>query len=300
MGMPTLWRPSAWDPAHDDGLNWRNMPESQAATGGQGALVYEGFSRQQLVEQLLALGVSRSSVLVVHTSFRSVRPIEGGPEGLIEALRTALGPQGTLVMPTMTGSNQSKPYDPATTPTKNMGIVAETFWRMPGVLRSDHPTSSFAASGPHAQAIVSPQPIEPVHGLDSPIGRVYELDGDVLLLGVGHSENTMIHLAETLAGVPYRTTKWCTVLESGRPRRVTFREIDHCCRNFNLVDGWLREAGRQAEGQVGHAHAKLVRARDVVETVADRLKLNPLQFLCPRSANCNECNEAYANIASTS
>ena len=159
-------------------------------------------SREQVVEQLLRLGVLPGGVLLVHTSFRAVGPVEGGPAGLIDALLTAIGLDGTLVMPSMTGS--AHPYDPATTPTRNMGIVAETFWRMPGVLRGDHPTSTFSAIGPKAEAIVAPQPLSPAHGIVSPVGRVYERDGQLLLLGVDHSSNTTIHLAESLEDVPYK------------------------------------------------------------------------------------------------
>jgi aminoglycoside N3'-acetyltransferase len=82
-----------------------------------------------LTEQLRELGLPAGSVLVVHSSFRAVGPVEDGPDGLIDALGEVLGPSGTLVMPSMTGSRHLEPYDPARTPTRNMGIVAETFWR---------------------------------------------------------------------------------------------------------------------------------------------------------------------------
>src|SRR5688572_5663583 len=138
--------------------------------------------------QLAALGVRRGGVLLVHTSFRAVRPVEGGPAGLIEALGAALGPEGTLVMPTMTDGESV--FDPASTPAVDMGVVAETFWRRPGVARSTHPGGSFAARGPHAARICAPQPLSPPHGPDSPPGRVHDLDGQVLLLGVGHDAST--------------------------------------------------------------------------------------------------------------
>ncbi|HTD76544.1 MAG TPA: AAC(3) family N-acetyltransferase, partial [Chloroflexota bacterium] len=56
------------------------------------------MSKGQLTDQLRAVGVEHGGVLLVHTSFRAVRPVEGGPLGLIEALRAAIGPPGTLVM----------------------------------------------------------------------------------------------------------------------------------------------------------------------------------------------------------
>ena len=155
------------------------------------------ISRSQLSKQLRDLGVEPGSVLLVHTSFSKIRPVEDGPQGLIAALRLALGPEGTLVMPSMT-EDDDHPFDPKTTPCIGMGIVPDMFWRFRGVLRSDNP-SAFAAVGKQATRITAPHPIDPPHGLDSPVGRVYELDGQVLLLGVGHDANTTIHLAESLA-----------------------------------------------------------------------------------------------------
>ena len=155
------------------------------------------ISRSQLSKQLRDLGVEPGSVLLVHTSFSKIRPVEDGPQGLIAALRLALGPEGTLVMPSMT-EDDDHPFDPKTTPCIGMGIVPDMLWRFPGVLRSDNP-SAFAAVGKQETRITAPHPIDPPHGLDSPVGRVYELDGQVLLLGVGHDANTTIHLAESLA-----------------------------------------------------------------------------------------------------
>lgn len=249
-----------------------------------------------LTEQLRTLGVRPGIVLVVHTSFRAVRPVEDGPVGLIDALSEVLGPSGTLVMPSMTGSRRLEPYDPAGTPTRNMGIVAETFWRRLGVLRSDHPTSSFAARGPMAKTITAPEPLMPGHGPDSPIGRVYELDGWVLLLGVGQDASTTIHLGECLAGVPYRTAKWTTMLVDGRPQRVEFTQIDHCCQNFDLVDAWLDDRGQQGRGTVGNAMARLARSADIVEAVVSRLRRDPLLFLCQPGAGCDDCDGARQSV----
>src|SRR5712672_1405109 len=127
----------------------------------------------ELEQQLRSLGVRAGGVLLVHTSFREVRPVEGGPLGLIRALRRALGARGTLVMPAMTDG--ATVFDPRSTPTEGMGITAELFWRQPGVLRSTHPGGSFAAEGPLAERICAPQVLSPPHGPDSPLGRVHDL-----------------------------------------------------------------------------------------------------------------------------
>lgn len=250
----------------------------------------------QLVEQLQALGVRQGGVLLVHTSFKAVRPVEGGPLGLLAALRAAIGPRGTLVMPTMTDGESV--FDPRSTPTVSMGITAELFWRQPGVVRSTHPGGSFAAEGPLAEQICRPQPLSPPHGIDSPVGHVYELDGQVLLLGVGHSEDTTLHLAESLARVPYSVSHPCVVEVDGVASTVMIAETDHCCTGFNLADDWLRARGLQRMGPVGGATARLCSSQDVVAVAVEHLAADPLIFLCPPSKGCEECDLARASIPS--
>jgi aminoglycoside 3-N-acetyltransferase len=252
------------------------------------------MDRAGVTSQLQALGVRAGGVLLVHTSFRAVGPVEGGPLALIGALGEALGPQGTLVMPTMTDGEA--PFDPRTTPTSDMGITAELFWRQPGVLRSGHPGGSFAARGPRADQICAPQPLSPPHGPVSPVGRVHELGGQVLLLGVTHSEDTTIHLAEALAGVPYSVSHPCVVTIDGAVRTIDIAETDHCCRNFVLVGAWLAERGLQRTGQVGRAQATLADARDIVSVTVERLREDPLTFLCPPATGCDECDLARASV----
>jgi aminoglycoside N3'-acetyltransferase len=251
--------------------------------------------RRKLVRQLEALGIRNGAVLVVHTSFKAIAPIAGGPRGLIDGLLSAVGAAGTVVMPSLGDWDDSEVFDPTRTPCRGLGIVADTFWRMPGVRRSDSP-HSFAAFGPRAEEITSPHPPDLPHGPDSPVGRVHEMDGLVLLLGVDHDANTMVHLGEHFANVPYRIPKFCTVRRGGAAIRVDYGEIDHCCRNFRLVGGWLDRRGLERRGQVGHGIACLARARDVVSTVVTELEADTCRFLCPAGTGCEECDAARASI----
>ena len=251
------------------------------------------ISQETLVRQLIELGVTPGGVLLVHSSFSKVKPVEGGPAGLITALRVALGPEGTLVMPSMS-YDDDHPFDKRVSPCPEMGVVADTFWRLPGVLRSDN-NHAFAAAGPLAETILTPHPIDVPHGLNSPVGRVYQLNGQVLLLGVGHDANTTIHLAENLAGVRYRRDKYITILRDGHPARFEYREIDHCCQNFALVDGWLDERGLQRHGDVGNAPARLMRSREVVSVVTGELKRDETIFLHPAGFD-EECDDARVSL----
>ena len=251
------------------------------------------IGKPDVTAQLRELGVIRGGVLLVHTSFSNIGPVDSGPWGLIDALHGALGPDGTLVMPSMT-DDDDHPFDPGRTPCLGMGVVADTFWRMPGVLRSDSP-HAFAAIGPHAARITARHPLDVPHGLNSPVGRVYELDGQILMLGVGHDANTTIHLAEALAGVRYRRPKSVMIDQAGQITHYRYSEIDHCCANFNLVDQWLDAERGQRRGRVGHGEARLTSSRAVLATVTARLRANETVFLHEPGIDM-QCDEARASI----
>ena len=177
----------------------------------------------RIVMDLRRLGVREGDVLLTHTSLSSAGWICGGAETLIRALIEALGEDGTLVMPAYSG-NYSEPdgweapsvpegwrgviresmpgWDPALTPTWGIGRVPELFRHFPGARRSVHPLHSFAALGARADVITARHVLEDGLGAGSPLGRVYELRGRVLLIGCGHGSNTSLHLAEHRAEWP--------------------------------------------------------------------------------------------------
>lgn len=93
----------------------------------------------------------------------------------------------------------------------------------------------------------------------------------------------------------YRRPKYVTVLRGGAPARSEYEEIDHCCERFALVDGWLDELGLQRRAAVGHAEARLVPARAVVDVVIERLREDETAFLHPAGTDA-ECDEARASL----
>ena len=186
--------------------------------------------RDSLATQLRALGVGPGGVVLMHSSFKSLGFVVGGPQAVVQAVLDARGPDGTSsCRPTPPDNSDpaswSRPpvpedwwepirheapgFDPARTPaSKWMGALAETVRTWPGARRSAHPQVSFAAVGPRAAEIVEPHRLDDSLGDESPLGAVYRLDGQVLLLGCGHDTNTSLHLAEcrqpTRRGTPER------------------------------------------------------------------------------------------------
>ncbi len=252
-------------------------------------------TRDELVAQLRALGVEPGIVLLVHTSFRNTGPVQEGPSGLIDALLEAIGPEGTLVMPSWTDDDDEVFEPDSYDVTEHLGVVADTFWRRDAVLRGDHPFA-VAATGPLADEIAGAPLVLPPHAPNSGVARVCDNDGWVLLLGVDHDADTTIHLAELTAGVPYRVANFITVLEDGRAKRVDYDENDHCCQNFNLTGDWLRRRGLQKDGTVGNSDAMLARSHDIVATVVEELQGNLCRLLHPRGSDCSECERAWGSV----
>lgn len=233
-------------------------------------------------------------VVLVHTSFSAIGPLDGGPEACIDALVSAVSPGGTIVMPSWT-DDDDQPFDAGATPTDDhLGIVSDVFWRRPDVVRGNHPFA-VAALGAEAEHIAAAPFVLPPHAPDSGVARVHDLDGWVLLAGVGHDANTTVHLAELIGGAPYRVPHHITVVRAGRAVRVDYGENDHCCRNFAKVGERLGQRGLQREGPLGRGRARFMRARDVVAATVDLLREDPCALLC-RRGECAECDEAWATV----
>lgn len=251
-------------------------------------------TRRSLAAQLTELGVRPGSVLLVHSSVKALGWVVGGPVAVVRALLDALGPDGTLVVPTHTPENSdpagwSNPpvpqswwpvirehmpgFEPAVSPSRWMGVVPELVRCWPGALRSNHPQVSFAAVGPAAASIVGGHRLDDMLGETSPVGRVYTVDGDILLLGAGHSTNSSLHLAEYRVPEPIRGRQGAAVLDpSGGGRWQWWDDIAVDEGDFQTLGDAFDATGRVRVGPVGAAQSRLMRARDAVDFAVDWMR----------------------------
>ncbi len=243
-------------------------------------------TRQQLAKDLRVLGVQPGMTLLVHSSLSAIGWVAGGPVAVIQALMDVLTPDGTLVMPTFSGDYsdpapwQHPPvpepwhpiirehmpaYDPAITPSRQMGRIVETFRTWPDVRRSYHPHVSFAAWGKHSDVIADNHSCEYPLGERSPLARVYDLDGRVLLLGVGFSNNTSFHLAEYRVPDPPQTQNGGPILENGERIWKTYHDVDIDEEPFPDIGADFERMDAVDKGNIGYAEARLFRQRPAVD-----------------------------------
>ncbi|MEF3310708.1 AAC(3) family N-acetyltransferase [Paenibacillus sp. GYB004] len=242
----------------------------------------------QIIEDAGHLGISGSDMLLVHSSLSSIGWVCGGPQAVVQALLTAVGEGGTLVMPAQS-SDWSDPaewenppvpetwrkaiyeewpaFDPAITPTRGMGRIAELFRTFPGTYRSNHPQVSFCANGAFAASIVADHPLTPQFGPDSPLGKLYAWPSKakVLLLGVGYDSCTSFHLAETLLeGMP-RKSMGAPIAVKGERVWQQFEDYDYDSGNFAEIGRRFDEQGEVRTGYIGRAYCRLFGMREAVD-----------------------------------
>jgi len=300
-----------------DGLNREQSKWWSARTDGQGRLQREigdiMHTRESLCEQLRSGGILPADTVLVHSSMKSIGQVEGGADGVLDALMGYLGPAGLLVLPTLTYtlphvydptrltcqtctmkpeyclSRQTPPGEPhrfeAGQTLACIGLLPNLFWQRPGVVRSLHPTHSVAAYGRDSVAFTAGhENCASGCARHSPWHRLVERQAKILLIGVGLDTMTFLHgvtdwALEGEVEPALIKTELHVYDADGRfvPTPPT-RSIVGSSRKFPLLEPALRSADAISDLRFGDASCLLSDCRQVTEVATSCLTANPRLF----------------------
>jgi len=244
------------------------------------------LTQHTIFDQLRALGLTAGDSVMMHSSLSALGPVDGGPDAVVDGIHAAIGPSGTLMVPSFRDSVWGDPDDftnsdcdcqsqdglcPSQQP-GFQGILTETVRSRAGSLRSCHKTHSWVALGPVAgQLLATHRQTPAMCGEGNPFEPLLELDGKLLLLGVQVNTVTLWHYYEEILRVPYVGHFW-----------PDERHLNHCVPGRRIqyqYPGIMQEVCRAAgilrTGPVGKSTSGVMRARDFESFMATIMRDDP-------------------------
>jgi aminoglycoside 3-N-acetyltransferase len=258
------------------------------------------WTKERIAADFVELGVRPGDSLLVHASMRAVGPVEGGADTVINALLDVLGPEGTILVPAFNEANKlpANLMDPLARsladssdfiegPSRSqVGIFATRLFDREEVSRSLHPTLSFAAIGPNAAFLTESTPFHYPLGSNSPLARLHQINGNILVVGVNHAANSAVHLAENWVDAPYARRKALVRTIDGAMEEM--EGSPECSNGFSKIEPVLRQARILRSGYIGNAASQRMSIQHVVSMAMEMMRGNPESFLCdnPLCAAC--------------
>ncbi|MEE1043523.1 MAG: AAC(3) family N-acetyltransferase [Clostridia bacterium] len=242
------------------------------------------FTKNEILKQLETFEVAKGTIVTMHTSLKAVGQVDGGAEALLDTLVEFFTQDGGLfTVPTHTWDGDV--FD-MNTSYSCVGTFPKIAAAHPKGVRTVHPTHSMVVFGEKSRVeeFVKDEGI-----VDSPTspkgcyGKIYDADGYVLLVGVGHNKNTYIHCVEEMLEVPNRLTvnavERTVIHKDGREEKRYIRWFDpsgirDVSEFFGKLEPAFRHYGCIIDGYIGNAKAQLCNARKMKEVIEIIYKSN--------------------------
>ncbi|MDD5729427.1 MAG: AAC(3) family N-acetyltransferase, partial [Victivallales bacterium] len=268
------------------------------------------ITQTEIVKALHRVGIKAGDCLFVHSSVSAFGRIDGGENAVIDALLEAVGPTGTILMPTFTVPfaafagelNKNRHYRPFAENDPSqiwVGSIPRTFLQRKGVIRSGHPSHSVAGFGPLAEACLKDhQENDPPTGKTSPFAKLVEFKGKILYFGCGLDSSTFLHFLETEANLPYLRNALCAIkAETGNIQTVLipqhlpghrdfYRNDAENCKFFRKV---VANGLEIKESTLGLNKIQLINAESFCELGSKAIKAEPDILLCD-NPECPFCS----------
>lgn len=239
------------------------------------------FSKSDILRQLADMQVPQDIPVMVHSSLKAVGAVEGGAEGLLDALITHITARGGLLcIPTHTWHNLGKEITlDMASDDQCLGVLSAVALRDDRGIRSENPTHSVVVFGDRERAgrLIENEPF--VTSATAPAGCHGKLCSDggfVLLVGVNHSRNTYLHAVAELLELPNRMAdtpvRTCVLRQSGERvcRDLTLYHTDYTgdiSQRFPKYETAFRYHRCITDGFVGNAPTQLCDARKMKAVV---------------------------------
>ncbi|HUS80528.1 MAG TPA: AAC(3) family N-acetyltransferase [Armatimonadota bacterium] len=254
-------------------------------------------SQEDVAEAARSVGIQPGDTVMFHSSLSSMGTVVGGPDAVIDGFLDAVGPEGTVAVPTLCNWQPDEQHlvferwDPATSPSY-VGVITETLRKRPEAFRSDHATHSVAAIGRRARELTAD------HGAlgerqghfggrafahVSPWQRFVDWNAAYCFIGVSFRVNTMVHYVESVLAE--------RALERADPdrREQLAREIAGWMKpgvypgirieDREEIERMLAEEGVMRYGPIGSAALRCCRARPMVERWVAIFEADPGRWL---------------------
>jgi aminoglycoside 3-N-acetyltransferase len=244
----------------------------------------EGDFRAHVAE----LGLCRGASIVVHSRLISFGRFPNANALIYRILREAVGPEGTIAVPTYTfNASSESPYNPAETHSINVGVFSEYVRTLPGAIRSLSPIHNHAAIGPKALLMRKSLPTGSL-GVGTDFQVMHDEGFDLILLGCKFNQGcTYLHHMEALVNVPYR--KWINVdriLIDPETKELRNLKVRYFARddmdwksNFDVVESRLEKNGflKRAKAPLGNSF--FVSLPNLHNCVYDMLSADPYSLV---------------------
>lgn len=252
------------------------------------------FDKERILSDLKNLGLNDGDAVALALSFKSMGVVKGGPKAFIDALLTAVGTEGTVMVNTFTDLFPLSEVSPdyvfkPSSAVPNTGLIPRLFLKLEGVIRSQHPVLSVAVVGRFKKYLTEG------HDADSPFYLPYErlahIKGKYLFIGIGNRMVGVRHESQIQAGL------WIVPLYGGvqyanreGKQKVFVCTMPPCTRKLDSLVPLIEKKVSLKRGKIGNADSILVSAEGLIEAIASILKQNPTLNLCS-DIFCLQCRE---------
>jgi len=264
----------------------------------------KGWTKQELYRDLRdSCGIKAGDTVIMHSSMKEIGRVQDGTKTTVEAIKDAVTPAGTVLMPALSNIQPDYRFYMAKTPSR-VGLVTEVFRCSPDVKRSKHPTHSICAWGKRAEELLAGHELTSAVGVDSPLHKAAKAGADMLMIGCDLRTCTLVHCAEAIVRVPYLGK----VSYGGYDHAVTLVDYDGTeilfppkdlpCdgTGFAVVQEVMEQRGLISECILGSAKCLKFSAAECLDIAVELLKKDPAALLCD-NPNCPVCPRSREIIA---